>query len=152
MDIPLRLDNAKGVAHMPTAGAAKNKSFEPRFKIDHAASPMPETKQPERLAPRATSNRNEGRDHLGILGEIIGIRRLRAAPVRSHRPARLAAVILGHYPTKAPLDLASRRGDPAMEVQHLLKLVRQAAKNFRFDVSERRGRIWSERVKSLTIY
>jgi hypothetical protein len=46
--MPLRLDNAKGVAHMPTAGAAKNKSFEPRFKIDHAASPMPETRQPER--------------------------------------------------------------------------------------------------------
>ena len=44
---------------------------------------MPETRQPERLAPRATSNRNGGRDHLGILGEIkseypgeiIGIRR-----------------------------------------------------------------------------
>jgi hypothetical protein len=82
--MPLRLDNAKCVAHMPTAGTAKNKSFEPRFKIDHAAAPMPETKQPERLAPRATSNRNGGRDHLGILGEIksehpgeiIGIRSL----------------------------------------------------------------------------
>src|SRR5437899_11910489 len=71
--MPLRLDNAKGVAHMPTAGAAKNKSFEPRFKIDHAASPMPETRQPERLAPRATSNRNGGRDHLGILGEIKSV-------------------------------------------------------------------------------
>src|SRR5579872_5691555 len=71
--MPLRLDNAKGVAHMPTAGAAKNKSFEPRFKIDHAASPMPETRRPERLAPRATSNRNGGRDHLGILGEIISV-------------------------------------------------------------------------------
>ena len=71
--MPLRLDNAKGVAHMPTAGAAKNKSFEPRFKIDHAASQMPETRQPERLAPRATSNRNGGRDHLGILGEIKSV-------------------------------------------------------------------------------
>ncbi len=30
---PLRLDNAEGVAHISTAGAAKNKSFEPRFKI-----------------------------------------------------------------------------------------------------------------------
>jgi len=45
---------------------------------------MPETKQPELLAPRATSNRNGGRDHLGIPGEIksvhpgeiIGIRNL----------------------------------------------------------------------------
>ena len=83
--MPLRLDNARGVAHMPTAEQQqqKNKPVEPRFKIDHAASPMPETRQPERLAPRATSNRNGGRDHLGILGEIksvhpgeiIGIRR-----------------------------------------------------------------------------
>ena len=46
---------------------------------------MPETRQPERLAPRATSNRHGGRDHLGILGEIksvhpgeiVGIRKLR---------------------------------------------------------------------------
>ena len=68
--MPLRSDNAKRVAHMPTAGAAENNPFEPRFKIDHAASPMPETRQPERLTPRATSNRKGGRDHLEILGEI----------------------------------------------------------------------------------
>src|ERR1700733_10537963 len=86
--MPLRLDNANGVAHMPTAGAAENNPFEPRFKIDHAASPMPQTTQPERLAPRATSSRNGGRDHLGILGEIksvhpgeiVGIRTDRTAP------------------------------------------------------------------------
>jgi hypothetical protein len=60
---------------MPTAEQQqqKNKPVEPRFKIDHAASPMPETRQPERLAPRATSNRNGGRDHLGILGEIKSV-------------------------------------------------------------------------------
>jgi hypothetical protein len=60
---------------MPTAEQQqqKNKPVEPRFKIDHAASPMPETKQPERLAPRARSNRNGGRDHLGILGEIKSV-------------------------------------------------------------------------------
>ena len=73
--MPLRLDNAKRVAHMPTAEQKqqKNQPVEPRFKIDHAASPMPETRQPERLAPRATSNRNGGRDHLGILGEIKSV-------------------------------------------------------------------------------
>ena len=73
--MPLRLDNARGVAHMPTAEQQqqKNKPVEPRFKIDHAASPMPETRQPERLPPRATSNRNDGRDHLGILGEIKSV-------------------------------------------------------------------------------
>ena len=71
--MPLRFDNAKSVAHMPTAEAAENNPVEPRFKIDHAASPMPEIRQPERLAPRATSNRNGGRDHLGILGEIKSV-------------------------------------------------------------------------------
>jgi len=72
---------------MPTAEQQQTKkALKPRFKVDPAASPMPETKQPERLAPRATSNRKGGRDHLGILGdiksvhpgEIIGIRRLAA--------------------------------------------------------------------------
>jgi hypothetical protein len=34
---------------------------------------MPENRQPERLAPRARSNRTGGRDHLGILGEIKSV-------------------------------------------------------------------------------
>jgi hypothetical protein len=79
--MPLRLDNARA---LPTCPQQKTKkTFKPRFKVDHAASPMPENRQPERLAPRATSNRKGGRDHLGSLGEIkseypgeiIGIRR-----------------------------------------------------------------------------
>jgi hypothetical protein len=71
--MPLRLDNATALPTCPQQEQQKNQPFEPRFKIDHAASPMPETKQPERLAPRATSNRNGGRDHLGILGEIKSV-------------------------------------------------------------------------------
>jgi len=72
--MPLRLDNAKGVAHMPTAEQQQTtKDFKPRFKIDLAACPMPKTRQPERLAPRATSKRNGGRDHLGMLGEIKSV-------------------------------------------------------------------------------
>ena len=59
---------------MPTAEQQQTKkALKPRFKVDPAASPMPETKQPERLAPRATSNRKGGRDHLGILGEIKSV-------------------------------------------------------------------------------
>src|SRR5947208_16675696 len=85
--MPLRLDNAKSVAHMPTAEAATdNEDLKPRFKIDHAASPMPKTRQPERLAPRATSNRNGGRDHLGMGGrDQIGI------PGRDRRNRQAAA-------------------------------------------------------------
>src|ERR1700726_3542185 len=71
--MPLRLDNARALPTCPQQKQQKNKSAEPRFKIDHAALPMPETRQPERLAPRATSNRNGGRDHLGILGEIKSV-------------------------------------------------------------------------------
>src|ERR1700730_16467699 len=63
----------RGVAHMPTAEAAEKQVLKPRFKIDHAALPMPENRRPERLAPRATSNRKCGRDHLGILGEIKSV-------------------------------------------------------------------------------
>ncbi|WP_407114245.1 LysE family translocator [Bradyrhizobium sp. LMG 9283] len=71
--MPLRLDNARALPTCPQQEQQKNQPVEPRFKIDHAASPMPETRQPERLAPRATSNRNGGRDHLGILGEIKSV-------------------------------------------------------------------------------
>src|SRR6202048_4852851 len=69
--MPLRLDNARALPTCPQQQTKK--PFKPRFKVDHAASPMPETRQPERLAPRATSNRNGGRDHLGILGEIKSV-------------------------------------------------------------------------------
>ncbi len=69
--MPLRLDNAKSVAHMPTAEQQQTKKdFKPRFKVDPAASPMPEIRLPERLATGRHQNRNAGRDHLGMLGEI----------------------------------------------------------------------------------
>ncbi len=71
--MPLRLDNARALPTCPQQKQQTKKTFKPRFKVDHAASPMPENRQPERLAPRATSNRNGGRDHLGILGEIISV-------------------------------------------------------------------------------
>jgi hypothetical protein len=69
--MPLRLDNARSLPTCPQQQTKK--TFKPRFKVDHVASPMPETRQPERLAPRATSNRNGGRDHLGSLGEIKSV-------------------------------------------------------------------------------
>src|SRR3984885_2004426 len=69
--MPLRLDNARALPTCPQQQTKK--TFKSRFKVDYAASPMPETRQPERLPPRATSNRNGGRDHLGILGEIKSV-------------------------------------------------------------------------------
>jgi hypothetical protein len=93
--MPLRLDNARALPTCPQQKQQKKQVAEPRFKIDHAAAPMPENTQPERLAPRATSNRNGGRDHLGILGkiksvhpgEIIGICSL-GSPSEQNPPAR----------------------------------------------------------------
>jgi len=60
---------------MPTAEQKqqKNQPVEPRFKIDQAASPMPEPDSQNASRPRARSNRNGGRDHLGILGEIKSV-------------------------------------------------------------------------------
>jgi len=84
---------------MPTAEQQQTKKdFKPRFKVDPAASPMPETRQPERLAPWATPTRKGGRDHLGILGEIksahpgeiVGISRELECPTKSERSENLA--------------------------------------------------------------
>jgi DNA-binding transcriptional LysR family regulator len=53
----------------------------------------------------------------------------------------------GAVQPSAPLDLASRRGDPSAAVRHFLNLVRQAAKSFRFDDSEH-GRRRARKRKS----
>jgi hypothetical protein len=48
------------------AAATKSRPFESRFKINRAFADA-RNQQPERLAPRAPSNRNGGRDHLGCV-------------------------------------------------------------------------------------
>src|SRR6266436_4704879 len=89
--MPLRLDNAKSVAHMPTAEQQQTKKdFKPRFKVDPAASPMPEIRLPERLATGRHQNRNAGRDHLGIPGRD---RRNRQKMVATWRAAIVAQLL-----------------------------------------------------------
>ena len=62
--MPLRLDNAKRrCPHAHSRATEENKNIEPRFKVDLAATPMPEIRQPERLTP--------GRHQIGMVGEII---------------------------------------------------------------------------------
>ena len=59
---------------------------------------LPKTRQPERLAPRATSNRNGGRDHLGILGEIKSVHPGEIIEIRTQLKsfqARLAVELRG---------------------------------------------------------
>jgi hypothetical protein len=50
-----------------------NLALQAEIKVDLAASAMPETSKPERLTPGRHQNRNGGRDHLGILGEIKSV-------------------------------------------------------------------------------
>lgn len=104
MDMTLRLDNACGIAHMPTAAAAAAADENPiigfGFGIDQASQMVPGKVRPERLSPRARSTRNGGRDQIGILGdlkseclgEFIGIR------------------TIGSWRTRSP----SRTGPPSM--------------------------------------
>jgi hypothetical protein len=96
--MPLRLDNARALPTCPQREQQQTKkTFKPRFKVDHAASPMPETRQPERLAPRATSNRNGGRDHLGILGEIKSVHPGEIIGISNPRSTDVAALPLAEW-------------------------------------------------------
>jgi hypothetical protein len=129
--MPLRLDNARALPTCPQQEQQKNNSFESRFEIDLAASPMPEIKQPERLPPRATSNRKGGRDHLGILGEIksvhpgeiVGINREarrmccsdrlnspRKAAVREISGYGMAVAGVPQYPLRCPRPIQKKVG------------------------------------------
>jgi hypothetical protein len=83
VDMTLRLDNASGVDHMPTAATADEALLRIGSGLTRPAASARKTTL-ERLLPRARSNRNGGRDQIGIpgdlksecLGEIIGIRNL----------------------------------------------------------------------------
>ena len=84
-------------------------------------------------APRVTSTLSLVAVGLGISLVPASLRHLYVDGVVYRR-------LRGSIQPKAPLDLASRRGDSSVVVRHFIKLVRQAAKNSRFDESERRGR------------
>jgi DNA-binding transcriptional LysR family regulator len=84
-------------------------------------------------APRVTST-------LSLVAVGLGISLIPASFRHLYVDGVVYRRLGGSIQPKAPLDLASRRGDSSVVVRHFLKLVRQAAKNFRFDESERGGR------------
>src|SRR5579859_1250864 len=95
--MPLRLDNARALPTCPQQQTKK--TFKPRFKVDHAASPMPETRQPERLAP--------GRHQIATVGEIISgswARSNRYTRARSSESAQAQVVELEDGSTWQVLD------------------------------------------------
>ena len=106
--MPLRLDNARALPTCPQQQTKK--TFKPRFKVDHAASPMPETRQPERLAPRATSksewwarsSRNPGRDQ----NRYTRARSSESAP-KASRWLKASMFRLGGIATTATIGIAT---------------------------------------------
>jgi len=81
-------------------------------------------------APRVTST-------LSLVAVGLGISLVPASLSHLYVDGVLYRRLSGSIQPKAPLDLASRRGDSSVVVRHFLKLVRQAARNFRFDQPER---------------
>jgi DNA-binding transcriptional LysR family regulator len=84
-------------------------------------------------APRVTST-------LSLVAVGLGISLVPASLRHLYVDGVVYRHLRGSVQPKAPLDLASRRGDPLVVVRHFLQLVRQAAKDSRFDEPERRSR------------
>jgi DNA-binding transcriptional LysR family regulator len=84
-------------------------------------------------APRVTST-------LSLVAVGLGISLVPASLRHLYLDGVVYRRLRGSIQPKAPLDLASRRGDSSVVVRHFLKLVKQAAKDSCFDESERRGR------------
>jgi DNA-binding transcriptional LysR family regulator len=85
-------------------------------------------------APRVTST-------LSLVAVGLGISLVPASLSHLYLDGVVYRRLRGSIQPKAPLDLASRRGDCSVVARHFLKLVRQAAKNFRLDASQRRSRL-----------
>jgi DNA-binding transcriptional LysR family regulator len=74
---------------------------------------------------------------LNLVAVGLGVSFVPASLRRMHIDGVTYRRLKGSDQPTLPLDLASRRGDPSAVVRHFLKLVRQAAKDFQFDASER---------------
>ena len=81
-------------------------------------------------APRVTSA-------LSLVAVGLGISLVPASLQHMYVDGVVYRALKGSVQPRAPLELASRRGDPSAVVRHFVSLVRQAAKSFRLDDSER---------------
>jgi DNA-binding transcriptional LysR family regulator len=92
------------------------------------------------FSPRAGQEAPRIASTLSLVAVGLGISLVPASLRHLYMDGVVYRRLRGPIQPKAPLDLASRRGDSSVVVQHFLKLVRQAVKNSRFDESERHGR------------
>jgi DNA-binding transcriptional LysR family regulator len=86
-----------------------------------------------RIGPEASNHAST----LNLVAVGLGVSLVPVSLRRMHIDGVTYRTLKGPDLPTLPLDLASRRGDPSAVVRHFLKLVRQAAKDFQFDASER---------------
>jgi DNA-binding transcriptional LysR family regulator len=86
-----------------------------------------------RIGPEASNHAST----LNLVAIGLGVSLLPASLQQMHIDGVTYRRLKGPNQPTLPLDLATRRGDPSAVVRHFLKLVRQAAKDFPFDDSER---------------
>jgi DNA-binding transcriptional LysR family regulator len=86
-----------------------------------------------RIGPEASNHAST----LNLVAVGLGVSVVPASLQRMHIDGVTYRRLKGPNQPTLPLDLASRRGDPSAVVRHFLKLVRQAAKDFLFDDSDR---------------
>jgi DNA-binding transcriptional LysR family regulator len=82
----------------------------------------------------------EASNHASTLNLVaigLGVSLVPASLQRMHIDGVTYRHLKGSEQPTLPLDLASRRGDPSAVVRHFVTLVRQTAKDFQFDASNR---------------
>ena len=89
------------------------------------------------FTPRIGPEASNFASTLNLVAVGLGVSLLPASLQRMRIDGVTYRRLKGSNQPTLPLDLASRRGDPSAVVRHFLKLVKQAAKDFAFDDSER---------------
>jgi DNA-binding transcriptional LysR family regulator len=89
------------------------------------------------FTPRIGPEASNFASTLNLVAVGLGVSLVPASLRRMHIDGVTYRRLKGSDQPTLPLDLALRRGDPSAVVIHFLKLVRQAAKDFQFDASER---------------
>jgi len=92
------------------------------------------------FSPRAGQEAPRIMSTLSLVAVGLGIVLVPASFLHLYVDGVVYRRLRGSIQPKAPLDLASRRGDDSPVVRHFLKLVREAAKNSCFDALVRPGR------------
>src|SRR5262245_13668770 len=89
------------------------------------------------FTPRIGPEASNFASTLNLVAVGLGVSVVPGSLQRMHIDGVAYRRLKGSDQLRIPLDLASRRGDPSAVVRHFVKLVKQAAKDFQVDASER---------------